>query len=808
MRDNKGFTLVELLIVIVILSGVIILTISQVQTISNKSRIKLCKSKLSIIEESVNTYLTGNTLGYSSRSEENKDGICDNISNNVCYTTINILAEMGIIDYDDEKNRKVINPVDNKELNEFNVEVKYNSVQNRYESSIMYNDNNVNKIDNNYNAICGHSDGIEEGNADSSLLGNKDYIFYLSIDGVKDTTSIGTYSIKLGQVGNICNSFNFDDKNLYDYMGYDFGGDSKVYCNYEKKPFYNLTVNKDDNIKLDYDNKNSYLAGSSIEIKYSILNNKLLDNVSCVPKDACKIISTSQKITIRFTRNVELDISSKDMESVGMYYENINDDNYTKENSMEFESVEKAKEYCENNVSNGFIFNDNVDDKYNCYYNRVRYQVDFKLNNNGISAISSINISDGATLTKSTSIDYKYGKEIKIKINYNSGYEYDSYSCGTTIKCSLNNDGSITAKINGNGSITLNGKKEGPKYNVYYHLQDANNANGYTSSYGTSELSVNSSYTDTFIKTNGCKSIEHYTNNVDASYYDSDNTEINCYYDRKLVDVDVVFSNDYIDSLKLTSGSGTTESSTTINETTKSIKYRYGQEIFIQGTYANDYMLGGVTCSNNEGCTAYPSLNLVKITVPDVDKYTVTVNPGDIKQTFNVYYHLQDADNANGYTSSLNGKETISLPANYDDNDPDDEQRDIINAAKYCIVPEHYTYNKEASYLDRSTKELNCYYDRDIVKVTFILSDTNITGLTIVPKRYDSINKDDNVIITNSYSYRFGQEVIMKINGYNAGYGYNGVICSSSSNCTIGKDGTTKIIAVDGLNVIVSSKTN
>ncbi len=60
MKNNKGFTFVELLVVIALLSIVLILTISQVQRVNNNSKIKLCKNKLSLIEESLNLYLTNN----------------------------------------------------------------------------------------------------------------------------------------------------------------------------------------------------------------------------------------------------------------------------------------------------------------------------------------------------------------------------------------------------------------------------------------------------------------------------------------------------------------------------------------------------------------------------------------------------------------------------------------------------------------------------------------------------------------------------------------------------------------------------
>ena len=177
-------------------------------------------------------------------------------------------------------------------------------------------------------------------------------------------------------------------------------------------------------------------------------------------------------------------------------------------------------------------------------------------------------------------------------------------------------------------------------------------------------------------------------------------------------------------------------------------------------------------------------------------------------QWYVIYYHYQDANDGNGYSVLKNYTTNISLPANYDSSDPDSTNRDLINSKKICeseSVALHYTYNNNLSYLDRSKKEINCYFDRKLVSVTFDKSDSYVTGVTVAPTDNNSVGSTS-ITSTTTYKYRYGQEIFMKINGYVNDYMYNEVSCSNSTLCTIGKDGTTKVVANKDMTVKPISK--
>ena len=122
MKNKEGFTLVEILAVIVLISLIVIIAIPSVKSISAKSKRKLFDTKVRIAEEALNMWAQPNKSCF-----EVEDG-CNVLSNcylegNIytCETTFGKLAEQGIINYDDEYNHVgyVVNPIDSGSMNDF-----------------------------------------------------------------------------------------------------------------------------------------------------------------------------------------------------------------------------------------------------------------------------------------------------------------------------------------------------------------------------------------------------------------------------------------------------------------------------------------------------------------------------------------------------------------------------------------------------------------------------------------------------------------------------------------------------------------
>ena len=84
MKKNNGFTLVELIAVIVIMGIIFIITIPQIQKTSINSKIKLCQNKLSLIEDSLNLFLSTNQKCYD--DSKNNCYICTETKNGNHYS--------------------------------------------------------------------------------------------------------------------------------------------------------------------------------------------------------------------------------------------------------------------------------------------------------------------------------------------------------------------------------------------------------------------------------------------------------------------------------------------------------------------------------------------------------------------------------------------------------------------------------------------------------------------------------------------------------------------------------------------------
>lgn len=135
MKNKNGFTLVELLAVIVLISLIMVIVVPQVQKVAYQSKVKLCKSKITLAEDALNLWSQDNNKCFT------KDGGCNIL--NYCYlegnkTTCTVkfedLAKNNLVNYDKKIDNidTLINPIDNSSLNNLEFKVTYD----RYSKAI------------------------------------------------------------------------------------------------------------------------------------------------------------------------------------------------------------------------------------------------------------------------------------------------------------------------------------------------------------------------------------------------------------------------------------------------------------------------------------------------------------------------------------------------------------------------------------------------------------------------------------------------------------------------------------------------
>lgn len=129
---QKGFTLVELLAVIVILSLLVIVAIPSSQVIGDKIKDKLLATKLDVSSQAAVLWSQDNLKCFTQDecSDILTEVVCRNeVSNNFdCYLIkLESLAEAGYLEYDDEEMKIIENPKTKTEtLNDYTVILKYN----------------------------------------------------------------------------------------------------------------------------------------------------------------------------------------------------------------------------------------------------------------------------------------------------------------------------------------------------------------------------------------------------------------------------------------------------------------------------------------------------------------------------------------------------------------------------------------------------------------------------------------------------------------------------------------------------------
>ena len=502
-----------------------------------------------------------------------------------------------------------------------------------------------------------------------------------------------------------------------------------------------------------------------------------------------------------------LTINSKDMLNVGMYYENPDEDNkYDTDtsNNQLFATVDEAKEYCNNHIKENYVFNKETGYNENtkgCYYKLKRTDLSFNLSDNIVSVLVDPGSKTMSGTTFTINDYYKYGQKITLKVNYKNGYEYGSIVCKSG-ECTLNDDGTITlVSYADKVSIILQSKIIPPKYMIYHHYQDADDINGYSTEVGTSE-NVSMTNTDSTNYANVCGKQSNknstYTYNSSLSYLDSSKKEIDCYFDRNTYTVTFVKGNasafdSHVSQINIVPASSIVLGLTSLTNNSTAIKYRHGQEIIInKSDFATDFQLDNVMCSDSNLCTIGKD-GVTRVTVPTNNNLKVYVKSKPTEIEYKVYHHYQDADDINGYTADF--VKTIGIVLSVGD---DKNYNNECNQSK-----DGFTYNKTISYLDRSKKEINCYYDRnESVSVTFDSKDLNNIktksslsnfALTLTPNTSkDVATTTINLSSPGTHTYRYGQEIVLTISGYVNVPGVEPVTCNSNNECIINTNGTFK----------------
>lgn len=130
MKNNKGFTLVEILAVIVLISLMMVIVVPNIQKVALNSKIKLCKSKITLAEEAINLWTKDNYKCFEKADGCNILSNCQTKSNEItCNTSLKNLADNNLINYDSTENNEnvITNPINNQSINNKTLTIKYNT---------------------------------------------------------------------------------------------------------------------------------------------------------------------------------------------------------------------------------------------------------------------------------------------------------------------------------------------------------------------------------------------------------------------------------------------------------------------------------------------------------------------------------------------------------------------------------------------------------------------------------------------------------------------------------------------------------
>lgn len=127
MRNNKGFTLVELLAVITVLGIIMIIVIPAVSNNSNTAKETVLKTKVNLIVDQATIWGEDNLNYFLTTDNRGPLQACTDTDNEVtCKITFKDLAEAGYVKYDDEDNELITDPTKKRDnLNDEIIVVTY-----------------------------------------------------------------------------------------------------------------------------------------------------------------------------------------------------------------------------------------------------------------------------------------------------------------------------------------------------------------------------------------------------------------------------------------------------------------------------------------------------------------------------------------------------------------------------------------------------------------------------------------------------------------------------------------------------------
>ncbi len=864
MKRKKGFTLVELLAVIVLISLLLIITITSIQNVSRNSKSKLCRTKLSLIEDAVNLYLTNNPECFFNSAESNNcyRQICskqskDNNNNDTCITSVNNLVELGIVEKD--KDDIVINPLNKKDMGDYNVLISYNNKLNVFETNFL---DEKDTIDENYIKRCGEiKSGIIEDESEKNLKFDLKSDFLnvnLYIDGDPDSPySIGpkkdVYKSKIGAACQQYLSEKFSSIQREDADNYQFKSytekDNILNCYFTEKNnpsvhiLYDnkaititsiLVYEKDGTIKKINDIKDDaiYEKNKSIEIEYRLEADYRLDNISCSP-NICDIENNKIKVNLRSDRViVKIETDNKFLLQYLLETNEEIDDNYESFSKLtntinqvpdndrisinipndepvfnKDEAESKCEEYLHKNseiVSSYTIekvYNKKI---YTCKYKRRKYK--FSLSNDNHIVKSYIN-------SKELRKEYKWGQAINVSFDFEDGYHYGNidYNKTTIEKKWFNIDDNIliSRELNASGKNIINfimpardmeldiisGK--GYNMDLYNNYQNADNEDGYNSYLGRTDIFVVIPINDEMDYEKFCENPQNIGPEMDYNIH-----KLNSNYNNFVKDISEI--NCYYD--RKTFNVTINKQSDEINSKVLIVpKY---EEITKEKTkeyrYGQKIMLKIVSDTtdfkvkfkiNGIDCENYKDCNISTDGTATIKVKENLKITPEITETFKVYNYYQNADNQDGYNAEDKGEITFNSSETSGMNIEAICKKESVIDTKNDI----YNYNISLSYIVKDNHEINCYYDRKTFKVTINKQSDEINSKVLIAPKYEEITKD------TTKEYRYGQKIMLKIvsdtTDFNLGFKINDIDCENYKDCNISTDGTATIKVKENLKI-------